>query len=180
MKIFGIISGLVLILFSACVKEVDFELANDIELTPAYTIPLIYSKIPQTLLVSPSGVEASRITDIANIGNLDKFIADKLEKIELNLEINNPFDRKFLLDFIFLNNLDIETYRINQIIINENQNAFKVKEEILLANNKNILNTTKIELTFELLPSSNGSIININTAKIFEFKSAGTLYFRVN
>ena len=166
--------------FFSCVKDIDFNQADDLELTPAYVASLIFTELDQTSFVTPVGTEITRITDITNIEIFEGSMINELEKLILDFEITNSFNRKFTLDFRFLDNNNSETYRIPRILINESVNKFQVKEEIVLATNQNILNSKKIEITLELLPSSDGSIIDINEKKTLIFKSAGTFYLRIN
>lgn len=166
--------------FFSCVKDIDFDQADDLELTPTYVASLIFTELDQTSFVTPGGTEITQFRDVTNIEFFNESVSDELEKLVLDFEITNPFDRRFTLDFRFLNDTDTEVYRIPRILINENVTKLQVQEEIVLATNRSILNATKIEITLELLPSSDGSVIDFNEKKTFIFKSAGTFYFRIN
>ncbi len=179
-KIFSIIFCIVVFGLSSCVEDLDFYQVDDIELTPTYIGSLIYSSLPQTSLVSPSGVEVGRITDVTQVEIFKNSVTDRLKKVDIDFEITNPFNRRFTIDFRFLNESNDETYRIPQIAVAPNVSKYKLKEEILLSENNNILNSTKIEVTLELLPSTDGSVVDINDNKTFIFKSAGTFYFGIN
>ncbi|WP_143032225.1 hypothetical protein [Tenacibaculum sp. MAR_2009_124] len=180
-KIVSIVFCIVIfVVLSSCVEDLDFNQADDIELTPTYIGSLIYSNLPQTSLVSPTGIEVSRISDVTRVEIFENSVTDRLKKVDIDFEITNPFDRRFTIDFRFLNQANDETYRIPQIEVNQNVSKYKVKEEIILSDNSAILNSTKIEVTVELLPSADGSIIDINDDKTFIFKSAGTFYFGIN
>ncbi|WP_408031882.1 hypothetical protein [Tenacibaculum xiamenense] len=179
-RIVSIIFFIVAFGLSSCVEDLDFDQADDIELTPTYIGSLIYSNLPQTSLVSPTGVEIGRITDVTRVEIFENSVTDRLKKVDIDFEITNPFNRRFTIDFRFLNQANDETYRIPQIAVGPNVSKYKVKEEIILSENNNILNSTKIEVTLELLPSTDGSIIDINDDKTFILKSAGTFYFGIN
>ena len=179
-RIINIIFCIALIGLSSCIEELDFDQVEDIKLTPTYTVSLIYSNLPQTFLVSPTGVELEKVSDVTEINIFGNSTADRLTKIDLEFEITNPFDRRFTLDFKFLNGNSVETHTIPTIQVEENVSNFKVREEILLTQNSSILDSKKIEITLKLLPSTDGSIIDINDNKSFIFQSAGTFYFGMN
>ncbi len=166
--------------FFSCVEDLDFNQADKIVLTPVYNVSLIYSKLPQTSLVTPSGVEINQISDVTKLELFTNSVADQIKKIDLSFELTNPFNRVFKLSFRFRNEMNEEVYRVPDIIINENVQKYKVKEEISLTAGDPILGATKIEVVIELLPSADGSIIDINKNKNLIFKSAGTLYFEIN
>ena len=179
-RIINIIFCITFIGLSSCIEELDFDQAENIQLTPTYTVSLIYSSLPQTLLVSPTGVELGSVSDVTEMNIFGNSITDGLTKMCFEFEITNPFDRKFTLDFRFLNEANIEIHKIPTIQVEEDVVNYKVKEEILLAQNSMILDSKKIEITLELLPSTDGSIIDISDNKSFIFKSAGTFYFGIN
>ncbi|CAL2076441.1 hypothetical protein [Tenacibaculum sp. 190524A02b] len=163
-----------------CVKDLDFDQAKDLEITPTFKIALAHSSIEQTLFVSPSGAEVPSITDQSNFYAFENSITKDLTKIELDFEVKNPFNRRFVIDFRLLDENGGEAYDIPALEIPENAQKFEHKEVIDVVNNPNVLNTKKIEAVFSLLPSTDGSIIDINVRKVFSFKSAGTFYFKID
>ncbi|AZJ33828.1 MULTISPECIES: hypothetical protein [Tenacibaculum] len=164
----------------SCIKDIDFSQAEDIEITPVIVASLVYANLDQTSLVTPTGIEIARIREVSRLEVFNNEGAEDLNKIELNFEINNPFDRNFKLNFNFLDENNAVTYRVTSINIPKNTQAFNFQEVIDVLSNSSILNSTKIELILELLPSSDGTVIDINEPKKFTFKSAGTLYFKIN
>ncbi|UTD16475.1 hypothetical protein HER15_13750 [Tenacibaculum mesophilum] len=170
----------VLITHMSCIKDIDFSQAEDIEITPVIVASLVYANLDQTSLVTPTGIEIARIREVSRLEVFNNEGAEDLNKIELNFEINNPFDRNFKLNFNFLDENNAVTYRVTSINIPKNTQTFNFQEVIDVLSNSSILNSTKIELILELLPSSDGTVIDINEPKKFTFKSAGTLYFKIN
>ncbi|MEQ3498257.1 hypothetical protein ABMY20_00700 [Tenacibaculum sp. SSH1-16] len=164
----------------SCIKDIDFSQAEDIEITPVIVASLVYANLDQISLVTPTGIEIARIREVSRLEVFNNEGAEDLNKIELNFEINNPFDRNFKLNFNFLDENNAVTYRVTSINIPKNTQAFNFQEVIDVLSNSSILNSTKIELILELLPSSDGTVIDINEPKKFTFKSAGTLYFKIN
>lgn len=179
-SLFKVISCALLIFFTSCVKDLDFDQAQNFEISPTFVASLAYTKLEQTTFVSPTGTEITRITDTSNFFVFENSVTDDLVKIDVDFEIDNPFNRRFTVDFRFLDGGGTETFRLRQVAVPENTLNYKYKEEIDLSVNNSILNSKRIEVILELLPSSDGSIININERKVFTFKSAGTFYFKIN
>lgn len=172
----------VVVFFTSCVKELDFNQADQLELTPAYSVSLVNFEVPQTLLINPvTGVEQVSITDKSDFLVFNNSVAqENLDRVVFNIEISNPFDRDFNLTLRLLDENDVETYQPIVLNVEANNTDFKHEEVILLANNSDVLNSEQIETTIELTPSNGGSMIDINDPKILTFKSAGTFYFRIN
>lgn len=174
---------LVFITFFAvsCVKDVDFDQANDITLTPSYIVSLVNFKIPQTNLIDRvTGNEVLTITDESDIKILRTEEAQKyLEKLLLKVEIANTFNRDFIMTFNFLDDNDIATYKPIQLSVSAQDLAFKHEEEILVVSNSSFLKTTKVKATLQLQPSADGSVIDTRKDDTFTLKSAATVFLRV-
>ncbi|TCI92534.1 hypothetical protein [Tenacibaculum sp. M341] len=166
------------LLFTACVDNIDFEQANDLRATPAISVSLVNSSVTQDQLVI-SGVEIDLPPQRSEFTILDNDTArNDLERILFNFEISNGFDREFLLTFTFLDESGNTTHEIDLNIINNVSSIFN--EEIIIANNSNFLNSRFLEVSLTILPSLDGSIIDVNTPATLIFKSAGTFYFNLN
>lgn len=175
-KVTGVI---VLMLSTSCVKDVDFDQANALELNPIYSASLVRSSIPQTAFFDPTGgTEVLQITDQATFTALDNSTTqDYLTQVDLTIEISNPFNRDFTLDFEFLDALGNPTYILTTLNIGANDVNFSHIESIIIANNPTFLQTEQIRTTFRLLP---GTIIDQTIPRTLTFKSAGTFYFQIN
>jgi hypothetical protein len=68
----------------------------------------------------------------------------------------------------------VTVYTFTPIIIQGNTLNFKYLEEIEIAANPSILNTTKVKITAEL--ENTGIQLNLNDPSEFEFKSSVTMY----
>ncbi|WP_143569771.1 hypothetical protein [Tenacibaculum agarivorans] len=165
----------------SCVKDVDFNQADQLVLTPTLDVSLVNSSITQNDLVV-GGVELSTpLRDSSSITLLNSSVArENLERVVLRFEIENEFSRSFRIVFTFFDQSDMAT--INPIVLNvgANQTNFTQEEEIIIASNSDFLNSTRVEVSLELLPSTDGSVLDANDPRTFTFKSSGTIYFRTN
>ncbi|WP_442265468.1 hypothetical protein ACSIGC_14210 [Tenacibaculum sp. ZS6-P6] len=178
---FKIILCSILLMMNSCVEDINFNQAEDLEITPAVLASLVNATITQNDLVV-GGLEVSapiEQTSLFTIFN-NQQSNDNLERVVLQFAINNQFNRGFRIDFFFLDNADNSTYDPITLNIAPNQSDFTQEEEILLTNEPTFTNTRKVRVRVELLPSTDGSIIDANVPASLNFRSAGTLYFRVN
>lgn len=166
--------------FTACVDNIDFEQVNDVKIEPVVTVALLKSNIVQNDLVI-AGTEVGSISQTTRFTALDNNTArENLERVRLNFEVNNQFNRNFRLEFLFLDETDGLTNDAIVLNVNANNRNFTLEEEIMVAANATFLRTKKIQIRLTLLPSSDGSIIDVNVPTSLVFKSAGTFYFRAN
>lgn len=171
----------VLLMMSSCVEDVNFSQAEDLEITPAILASLVNTVITQNELVIAGSEISAPIeqTSLFTVFN-NQQTNDNLERLVLQFAINNQFNRGFRIEFFFLDDAGNSTY--NPIILNvvPNQSDFTQEEEIILANNPTFTNTRRVRVRVELLPSTDGSMIDVNVPASLDFRSAVTSYFRVN
>lgn len=175
----------ILLLFSSyclisCVDDIDFNQAENLEITPVVAASLIKADITQNDLVV-GGSEVGTISQTSFFTVLDNGTArEDLERVVLRFEIINQFNREFRIDFTFLDESDMVTHGPITLNVGANETNFSQEEEILVANNALFTSTRKIQVVLTLPPSTDGSVIDVNTPTSLRFKSAGTFYFRVN
>lgn len=165
----------------SCVKDIDFNQANQLELQPTYVASLLTFDLKQTSLFNL--VTNTEIVTIENTYSFsftrDVNIEKKVQKIVLNFQFNNPFNRNFEVEYLFFDTNNIATYKTLIINVPANSANFKHQEEILISSNPNLLKTEQMHSKIRLLPSTDNSVINVNEAKSFNFKLAGTFYLKV-
>lgn len=168
------------LILGSCVDNIDFSQAEDASITPVVAVSLVNANITQNDLVV-GGSEVGTITQTSVVSILDNGIArNDLDRAVFRFEVNNQFNRDFRINFIFLDNNDVSTNNDITLNIDANNTSFVQENEIIVANNPEFLNTRKIQVELALLPSSDGSSIDINVPTSFDFKSAGTFYFSFN
>ncbi|MFY7671355.1 hypothetical protein ACOSP6_09760 [Tenacibaculum sp. MEBiC06402] len=172
--------ALLSLVLKSCVDNIDFSQAEDFELTPEVAVSLINATVTQNELVV-GGSEVGTITQTSVVTVLDNEIAQNdLNRVVFRFEISNQFNRDFRINFSFLDGNDTSTNNDITLNVNANNTNFVHEEDIIIADNPTFLNTRKVEVELTLLPSSDGSSIDINVPTSFIFKSAGTFYFTVN
>lgn len=169
-----------LILFTSCVKDIDFDQASNLELTPAFSMALAKFEFKQTSLLdditnTEKEYQSDRVTFTA-FENIDQEQKNYLERVTILFDIQNPFDRSFELNFNFFDSAGTLVYSFDTIRLNANS-TYTTPIDIVIANHPNILNATQAEVSLRLLPG--GSAINPNDPKMFIFKTSGDFYLRI-
>jgi len=170
-----------ILMLSSCIKHVDFNQIEDFSAKPIFESSLVYFTLNQIDFfdVVNSVEVVTPIDDTSGFTILkSKFVKDNLIETELNFEVNNQFDRRFTVNITFLDDNNVETHRFNPIIVTENNQNFKQKEIIIIAGNEQFLLSTKVRVSIELSPSSDGSVLDPNTEQKLEFKSSGIFYLK--
>ena len=168
-----------ILLISSCVKNVDFDQADDFSAEPEYIASLVYFKIPAVNFLDTNNVELNtpldEITEIEIFQ--ESYIQDNLVQLKIDYEIDNPYDRVFNIIIEFMDDNNNTTYALSPINITANS-SLSNSETIIIADNPQILNSTKFKTTL-VLDNSSGTAISPNDFNEFIFKSAGTFSFKL-
>jgi hypothetical protein len=162
---------------ASCSDELDFNQLDDYVNTPVITSALGYFTIVPAKFFNADGtVQGNSIVDISEFRGFEQaFIRDNVVKLVLNSEFRNEFDRDVTIRIDFLNNNGIITHRFEPAVIQSNDlNPSPFSEEIIIASNRNVLNTTQLRITVEL--EDTGTQMNPSDVSEFELKSAITFY----
>jgi hypothetical protein len=181
---FYILTISVAVIMSSCIKDVDFDQADDLTLTPVITSSIVYAEVEASRF-SENGMELETVTDsLANIEIFENdFIIDNLVRAELVFEATNSINRTFGLQIDFLNAVDelehtlsfdaspsptgntiVTTY--TEVFEDMSLDALKMK--------------TKMAVTLRLYPSNDGSSLDENALGNIILKSKGLFYFSVS
>lgn len=172
MKIKPLIYLLILsiLLFTSCVKNVDFDQVDDIEITPVVKASLIYFDI------TASDFDVTSFnTDVTEFQLFDNnTVQDDVTKIDLIFDIENTFNKNFNIIYSFLNEAGEVVSTIN-LLSNSDTNL----NEIITFENQelaNLLSAKAIVVSVVIIPNSNPTTPQMN----LNFKSAADVYFKIN
>ncbi|WP_347174139.1 hypothetical protein [Polaribacter uvawellassae] len=169
-------------LFSSCIKHVDFDQIEDLTAEPVFKTSLAYFTLNQVTFFD----RINSLEIIAPISRTSKFLSlnssfvrENLEKLSIEFEIKNEFNRNFTVDFQFLDDNDIVTHSLRRFYIGANNLKYLHNETIIVSGNQKFLSSTKIRVLIQLSPSNNGGGINPNIDKKLVFKTAGTFSLKI-
>ena len=183
--ILNLVLGLCIIsCFNACIKDVDFDQAEDLSITPALEVSIIHFEEPAATFVDEFGDELTTIRDSVNIEIFsDDFVVDNLIKADFLFEITNTIDRGFNAQVDFYNDLYELQHNFNFQVgaSTNNQNIVVEYIEVFEGQDLEALKTTtNIVLSLSLDPSNNGSTLNENSFGLLVMKSKASFYFDIN
>ncbi len=167
-------------IYSSCVKDVDFNQIEDLKLKPTFVSALANTTLKQTAIINSSGVEINQFKDVSRFDVFSNSVFEKVEKLIVNFEINNQFDRDFTIALTFFDDNATLTYQFPLISVSENVENYKYSHEIIITDSPQILESKNLDVTVNLLPSTDGSIIDINEDKSFTFNSSGTFFLKID
>lgn len=169
----------IVLLLVSCVKDVDFGQANQFEITPKLALSLFPFSFNQTSLVErvPNvGLSFTDTVEFTAFENLKN--KEYLERVDVEIEINNPFNRDFVLNVTFFDSNAQQTYTYKTLNVSANS-TLKDVETIVIANHPNLPNSTRASIRLEMLPGTGGTGIDQTVPLTLTFKSGGIFHFRI-
>jgi hypothetical protein len=148
--------------FTSCIKNTDFDQAENIALTPVVELDLIYfnlrgSDFFDTINSSP----ILTVTDTTEIKFLDdSTLQESLKRAEFYFKFTNSIPRSFQVDFQFLSETNDTTY-VAATSVNQGQpNAPVITEYIENVEEEDILRLTQANkvVVSVTIPSSNENL----------------------
>ena len=170
---FAIIASFFMLI--SCAESLDFNQIDNYVYKPIFTASLTYFTVVPAIFFDSSGtIQQNSISETTNFDAIQsQFVKENLVKLDLDVAIKNEFNREVTIRVEFLNN-NVTVYTFTPIVIQGNTLNFKYNEEIEIAANPSILNTTQVKITAEL--ENTGIQMNLNDPSEFEFKSSVTMY----
>lgn len=174
----------IILSYNACIKDVDFDQAENLSISPALEVSIFHFEEPANTFLDDDGVEIITVKDSVNIGIFsDQFVVDNLIKADFLFETTNTINRAYQAEIEFYNdlfelqhiiNFGVSESPNNQDVVVEYVEVFEGMElEALKA-------TTNLVLTLNLLPSTDGSTLNENTPGDLLLRSKASFYFNIN
>ncbi|MBW2938754.1 hypothetical protein KXJ69_11585 [Aureisphaera sp. CAU 1614] len=109
---FPVLGVLFTLLFFSCVKDTDFNQAQDVTITPIVELDLIYfNLVANDFFDDVSNTPRLTVRDTTDIRFLDDTdTQESLLKADFLFIFNNSIPRSFQADFQFLDSLNVEKY----------------------------------------------------------------------
>ena len=151
---------LCIILLNSCVKDVDFDQAENILPTPVFESSLIYSDLEASIFLDETTQQERVIlSDTTRLEYINSdFFVDQLLKTNLTFEFTNSLDRNFSVDFEFVNDNDEQRYLAQvQVTPGQTNNPISVDANFLIEEPElsTFEEATKLIYRITLPPSTN-------------------------
>lgn len=164
----------------SCTSDVDFDQAKNIEFNQNFSSAFVYLNLDQNnFLNEDASTEISSLTDFSIIDIFDSaYFQDNLIKANFSFQIENTFDRNFIIILSFLNTNDAITKNFS---INVSNNVSFTHLEIFESLDVLSLKLAeKLRITVEIQPSLDASVLAANAEMNLEIKSSTNFIFKVN
>ncbi|WP_026452581.1 hypothetical protein [Aequorivita capsosiphonis] len=108
----GVLTICACLFFTACIKNTDFDQAENIVLTPVIDLDLIYFNLRTSdFLDSINATPILTVRDTTQVKFLDdSTLLKNLERVEFYFKFTNSIPRDFQVDFQFLSEMNDTTY----------------------------------------------------------------------
>ena len=169
--------------FTACISDIDFQQAEDLSISPALETSIIHFEEAANTFVDDNGVELITVTDTVYVDIFsDAFVVDNLVKAEFQFEATNTINRAFQTNIDFYNDafemqhnfsFGVPASPTNEDVVVEYIETF-VDQEL-----EALKSTTNLVLTFTLLPSNDGSILQDTTPGNLKLRSKASFYLEI-
>ncbi|MCF6308213.1 MAG: hypothetical protein L3J09_09675 [Flavobacteriaceae bacterium] len=166
----------VLLFFSACIKDTDFNQTDAIEITPIIELDFLFSNITSQTFTD-IGINNLVLSDTTNFNFLnDEFTVDNLERAEFYFKNTNSMPVDFEMKFQFLDDNNEEHYLISIPIISGELNNPVISEHIENIETDGIISLTmanKVVLSIE----ASSSVDNLEGT--LKLQSKTTYYLKI-
>lgn len=165
------------IVIQGCTKDVDFNQLDDASINTTYLVTLLYADLKVVDFLDEFNNEITFTQD-----SVQAQISDEsrgyLEKIEFTVITENTFERNFIFRVTFYDEFKQPIYELSpEINISENSGEITTIIEIPEDDIHVIYDTQYFGFTMILLPSADGSSLNLSDASTLTIKSSVKLYF---
>ncbi|MEQ6124572.1 hypothetical protein AAON49_10250 [Pseudotenacibaculum sp. MALMAid0570] len=160
---------------NSCVSNADFNQVN-LDVEPILNFPLVYFELDQSDFLDDTGtIEIQAVADVTELEFFNSTtVRENLTRVDLLFELTNQFDRAFRIEVDFLDIDDNITYSFADIPIGVFTSDLQVRQNILIADNPQVLNTAKVRVTVNIL--STGVVLDPTIERRFKFESVGIFY----
>jgi hypothetical protein len=162
--------------FISCTDNLNFDNIN-LDLEPIVSLPIVYFELNQNNFLDENDQEISAVSDITVFRILETTVLkENLFELKIDFEVENGFNRMFLVNMFFLDDDDNITHTVDEFTIDAGDINYTATRTILIESTPEFLNSTRFRTDVNLSPSST----NLNPAieKVFKFRSSGTFYLR--
>lgn len=169
-------------MLNSCVKDVDFDQAENILPTPAFEASLIYSNLEAPSFIDEiTQQEVVILTDTTRLEYINSdFFVDQLLKTNLTFQLTNGLDRNFSIEFEFVNDENEQRY-LAQIEVPSGQpnNPVFVESNFLIEEPELSIFEEATKLIYRITLPPNANPIDATTLGSLKLESKATFYFEL-
>lgn len=169
---------LILMLLNGCVKDVDFNQVDDIEIKSVYIVSLVHFNLYASDFLDDDLNELTHLEDFV-LPRIKGNHIDDIAKIEFTFNFSNSFSRDFLATVFFYDANDNVVYHLNPVIeIEKNTENVETVITVIPPDIETIYTATKAGFFIHLLSDEN-EVLTTQSQGDLNLKSSLTLYLNV-
>ncbi len=162
----------------SCIKDIDLDQINDIEINTTHVVSLVYFTLNSSNLLDELGNEVLSISDTTIfpvfVGSYNE---NYLVQADFNYKFTNTFNREVTLQYEFLDEFNNSLFTFQPINIAANISDYEITQSILEADIPTLLPTDKIVVN--MVMDSGSPMLDPSQNYSFNLQSAATLNYRV-
>lgn len=166
------------LLFYSCIKDIDLDQIDDIEINTTHIVSLVHFTLGSSSLLDDLANEALSISDTTIFPVfVGPYNENYLVQADFNYKFTNTFNRLVTIQYGFLDEFDNSIYTFQPINIAANSTNFEVTQTIVEADIPLVLPTDKIVIN--IVMDSGTPMLDPSQNYSFNMQSAATLTYRV-
>lgn len=169
------------ILLTSCVKDVDFDQSDDFSIEPKYVASLVHFTFNQHKLIDNLGNELFNISENFSAPiNTSSLASENISRAEITFKTNNSFNRTFIVVIKLYDAAGNSTFNFKPITLNPNTSNIVETQIIQDVDLNNFVRSNSASMDVFLLPSTDGSVIDVNIPKSFNVQVSGLFHINFN
>jgi hypothetical protein len=178
MKMYIYLMVLGCFLLESCVRDVDFDQLDDIEINTIHNVSLIHFDMDPSNFLDDFENEVLMSSDTIALPILGgNYTINYLNQAELKYKFSNSFDRNGSLEIEFLDAYNGSLFTLQKIYIDANISNFEVTQEFDDFELQRFFDTERIVVNLKLSNGSNP--LDQNQTYLFSSQMALLLYYKV-
>lgn len=178
-----IIPIIFLLITASCVKDVDFEQAENLAISPVLESSLIFFNFSAPEFQEPTGTALVIEQDELELDFFnEEFIRDNLVKAEFFFEVTSSIDRTFHIEISMFDMAGNATNTFDISITSDGNNETQVIHRELFegATLDQLKNTTQMKVILTMFPHDSGIPLDDTSTGNLKMRSKATLFFEID
>lgn len=169
---------LILLIGVSCVKDIDLDQIDDIEIFTDHNVTLVHFDLGVLNFLDEFNNELLVFSDTTRLPIfIGSFTKDYLIQADFNYILNNSFDRNILFQFELLDSIDNSLLKFDPVFVPSGTTDLSITQSIFEDELPTVFETEKIVVTFAM--TSGGIPLNPFQNNKINLKSALILHYKL-
>lgn len=150
-----------ILLFSSCVHDVDFDQTRNIQIEPSLSLDLLNFKLRSEEMKQGDSLVITQLEDEVELNIMNDDITDDLKRAEFNFHFTNTFEHSFKNTLYFLSDNGAFRYKISFVIPPGTKNDPQVVDYTEIVEGASLLQlkmATRLKIELELMKEESDNL----------------------